>query len=99
MSFRTAQLVSKYRPRAPIVAVTRNEQVARQAHLYRGIFPVLYLKKVHQVWSEDVDQRVSFAMDIAKARGFVHVGDMVIVLTGWRSGAGATNIMRVMPVH
>ncbi|XP_078062676.1 pyruvate kinase PKM-like [Mustelus asterias] len=98
-SGRTAQLVSKYRPRAPIIAVTRNEQVARQAHLYRGIFPVLYREKIHEIWAEDVDQRVSFGMEIAKAREFVRAGDIVIVLTGWRSGAGATNIMRVMPVH
>uniref|UniRef100_UPI00398E32A0 pyruvate kinase PKM-like isoform X2 n=1 Tax=Pristiophorus japonicus TaxID=55135 RepID=UPI00398E32A0 len=97
-SGRTAQLVSKYRPRAPIIAVTRNERVARQAHLYRGIFPVLYREKVHEVWSEDVDQRVNFAMEIAKAREFVNSGDVVIVVTGWRSGAGATNIMRVVPV-
>ncbi|XP_072346756.1 pyruvate kinase PKM-like isoform X2 [Scyliorhinus torazame] len=97
-SGRTAQLVSKYRPRAPIIAVTRNQQVARQGHLYRGIFPVLYGEPVLEVWSEDVDQRVSFGMEIAKTREFVRVGDVVIVLTGWRSGAGATNIMRVMPV-
>ncbi|XP_078391869.1 pyruvate kinase PKM-like isoform X2 [Cetorhinus maximus] len=98
-SGRTAQLVSKYRPRAPIVAVTRNEQVARQAHLHRGIFPVLYREKIHEIWLEDVDQRVSFGMEIAKAREFVQTGDVVIVLTGWRSGTGATNIMRVMTVQ
>ncbi|XP_062897887.1 pyruvate kinase PKM-like [Mobula hypostoma] len=96
-SGRTAQLVSKYRPRAPIIAVTRCERVSRQTHLYRGIFPVLY-RQENQLWAEDVDQRVNLAIRIAKAREFVQVGDVVIVVTGWRSGPGATNIMRVVAV-
>ncbi|XP_068131859.1 pyruvate kinase PKM isoform X1 [Hyperolius riggenbachi] len=97
-SGRSAHLVSRYRPRAPIIAVTRNGQTARQAHLYRGIFPVLYKEPVNQSWAEDVDHRVNFAMDIGKARGFFKTGDCVIVLTGWQPGSGFTNTMRVVPV-
>jgi pyruvate kinase len=36
----TAHLMAKYIPRCPIIAVTRNEQVARQCHLWRGILPL-----------------------------------------------------------
>ncbi|XP_063782561.1 pyruvate kinase PKM isoform X1 [Pseudophryne corroboree] len=97
-SGRSAHLVSRYRPRAPIIAVTRNGQTARQAHLYRGIFPVQYKEPVNQAWAEDVDHRVNFAMDIGKARGFFKTGDCVIVLTGWQPGSGFTNTMRVVPV-
>uniref|UniRef100_A0AAY4AWM3 Pyruvate kinase n=2 Tax=Denticeps clupeoides TaxID=299321 RepID=A0AAY4AWM3_9TELE len=95
---RSAHLISRYRPRAPIIAVTRNIQTARQAHLYRGIFPVFYNQQAHDVWAEDVDLRVNFAMEMGKARGFFKPGDVVIVLTGWRPGSGYTNTMRVVPV-
>uniref|UniRef100_A0A8C6LH13 Pyruvate kinase n=1 Tax=Nothobranchius furzeri TaxID=105023 RepID=A0A8C6LH13_NOTFU len=97
-SGRSAHLLSRYRPRAPILAVTRNAQTARQAHLYRGIFPVLYTQPPHDVWAEDVDMRVNFAMEMGKARGFFKEGDVVIILTGWRPGSGYTNTMRVVLV-
>lgn len=56
-------MLSRYRPRAPILAVTRCGQTARQAHLYRGVYPVLYTKNANDVWAEDVDMRVNFAME------------------------------------
>lgn len=64
--FRSAHLLSRYRPRALIMAVTRNEQTAHQCHLYRGIFPILYNKPANDVWAEDVDLRVSFALEMGK---------------------------------
>ncbi|CAM9398833.1 unnamed protein product [Bubo scandiacus] len=97
-SGRSAHLVSRYRPRAPIIAVTRNDQTARQAHLYRGVFPVLCKEPAHDAWAEDVDLRVNLGMNVGKARGFFKSGDLVIVLTGWRPGSGYTNTMRVVPV-
>lgn len=39
---RSAHLISKYRPRCPIIAVTRHPQTARQCHIYRGILPLIY---------------------------------------------------------
>ncbi|KAM9294202.1 pyruvate kinase PKLR [Gastrophryne carolinensis] len=97
-SGRSAQLISRYRPRAPIIALTRNERVARQAHLNRGVFPVLYPGPQLEVWADDVDRRVQFGVEIGKVRGLLHKDDMVIILTGWRPGAGYTNIMQVVRV-
>lgn len=41
-SGRSAHLISKYKPKCPIIAVTRYAQTARQCHLYRGILPLSY---------------------------------------------------------
>ena len=90
--------MARYCPRAPIIAVMCNSQTACQAHLYRGIFPVLCKDAVLNAWAEAVDLRVNLAMDVGKARGFFKKGYVVIVLTGWRPGSGFTNTMRVVPV-
>ncbi|XP_043733717.1 pyruvate kinase PKLR isoform X1 [Cervus elaphus] len=97
-SGRSAQLLSRYRPRAAVIAVTRSAQAARQAHLCRGVFPVLYCEPPENIWADDVDRRVQFGIESGKLRGFLHSGDLVIVVTGWRPGSGYTNIMRVLSV-
>uniref|UniRef100_A0A668TNR6 Pyruvate kinase n=1 Tax=Oreochromis aureus TaxID=47969 RepID=A0A668TNR6_OREAU len=98
ISTQSAHMLSRYRPRAPIIALTRCGQAARQAHLYRGIYPVLYTKPANDVWAEDVDLRVNFAMEVGKHRKFFKTGDVAIVVTGWRPGSGYTNTMRVVLV-
>lgn len=95
-SGRSAHLVAAYRPRCPILAVTRNSQTARQCHLYRGLFPVHYIDPKLNEWTADVDRRIWKALDMAMARGFVHSGDPVVVLTGWKPGSGSTNTMRII---
>nr|ATA58417.1 mitochondrial pyruvate kinase [Gammarus lacustris] len=101
---RSAFLVSKYRPRCPIVAVTRDAQVARQSHLYRGIIPVHYTVPRPSAdrpedWMTDVDARVDCAVSIGKEREFLKTGDPVVVVTGWKKGAGFTNTMRIVFVE
>uniref|UniRef100_H2ZLQ4 Pyruvate kinase n=1 Tax=Ciona savignyi TaxID=51511 RepID=H2ZLQ4_CIOSA len=98
-SGKSAALVSSYRPRAPILTVTRFEQTSRQIHLWRGCFPILFQKPVISPWSDDVDARVQFAIDVGKERKFMKNGDFVIVVTGWQPGSGFTNTMRVVRVE
>lgn len=51
---------------------------------------------VHEDWMADVDARVAIAIHTGKERGFVATGDPVVVVTGWKKGAGFTNTMRVI---
>jgi len=98
----SAHLLSKYRPRCPIIAVTRNEVAARQMHLWRGIFPVLIEEpKVKGLvagdeWISDVETRINTALKAGEAKGFFKKGDTLIVLTGWRGGSGNTNTLRII---
>ncbi|UYV60190.1 PKM [Cordylochernes scorpioides] len=96
---RTAHLVSKYRPCCPIIAVSRVAKTTRQAHLWRGILPLHYPKDRLADWPQDVDTRIQYAIDHGKKREFLHKGDAIVVITGWREGAGATNTMRVVYVE
>uniref|UniRef100_A0A915JQT9 Pyruvate kinase n=1 Tax=Romanomermis culicivorax TaxID=13658 RepID=A0A915JQT9_ROMCU len=103
---KTAGLISKFRPPCPILCVTRDPQVARQLHLFRGVFPILYPFPFEDEeencadrdadWSTDVDNRIQYTVDLAKSRGFVRSADTLIVVTGWRKGAGSTNTLRIM---
>ncbi|VVC43490.1 Hypothetical protein CINCED_3A010062 [Cinara cedri] len=94
----SAHLISKYRPRSPIIAVTRNAQIARQCHIYRGILPLYYNEQPLGDWLKDVDTRVVHAIKFGKARGFIQAGDPVVVVTGWKKGSGYTNTLRIVYV-
>eukprot|EP00123_Amoebidium_parasiticum_P000982 comp11946_c0_seq1/m.6617 comp11946_c0_seq1/g.6617 ORF comp11946_c0_seq1/g.6617 comp11946_c0_seq1/m.6617 type:complete len:530 (-) comp11946_c0_seq1:526-2115(-) len=94
----TAQLISKYRPQAPILLVTRDAQVARQANLSRGVFPLLYTDDQATIFQDDVDNRINWALNEALNANFVHPGDNIVAVQGWRGGIGHTNTMRVLQV-
>lgn len=93
----SAHLISKYRPRCPIIAVTRYGQVARHCHLFRAILPLHFTAGiVSDDWLKDVDARVQFGLQFGKGRGFIKAGDPVVVVTGWKRGPGFTNTMRII---
>lgn len=96
---RSAHLISKYRPRCPIIAVTRNAQVARQCHIYRAIIPLIYEVQANPDWLKDVDARVQFGLNWGKGQQFIKSGDPVVVVTGWKQGAGFTNTVRLLTVE
>jgi pyruvate kinase len=98
-SGRSAFLISKYRPRCPIIAVTRNSQTARQSHLFRAILPIVYEHDRQEDWLKDVDARVNCGITFGKAKGFIKASDPVVVVTGWKQGSGFTNTMRVVYVE
>lgn len=96
----SAQLVAKYRPQCPIFAISRKEQSMRQCQIYRGIIPVIYQnEKVAEPWSEDVEQRVQFGINVGKHKKLLESGNFIVIITGWRPGSGATNTMRITTVE
>ncbi|XP_050539448.1 pyruvate kinase-like [Daktulosphaira vitifoliae] len=95
----SAHLLSKYRPRSPIVAITRNAQVARQCHVYRGILPLYYSEPASSDWLKDIDNRVVHGIQFGKARGFLQSGDPIVIVTGWKKGSGYTNTIRIVNVE
>uniref|UniRef100_A0A8R1TWD2 Pyruvate kinase n=1 Tax=Onchocerca volvulus TaxID=6282 RepID=A0A8R1TWD2_ONCVO len=95
---RSASLVSRYRPMMPIFAICRDGHVARQLHLWRGIFPLHYGASRESDWSSDVDARINYGISVGKERGFIKKNDLVVVITGWRQGAGHTNTLRIIKV-
>lgn len=49
-------------------------------------------------WVEDMDKRISRAIDVAWQRCVVRGGSPVVVVTGWRAGSGFTNTVRIITV-
>lgn len=95
----TARLLSKYRPNCPILMVTRNERVARFAHLYRGVYPFIYSKPRAETpadWQRDVEERLKWGIDSAVALGILNTGDVVVAIQGWTGGLGHTNTLRIL---
>jgi len=89
----TAFMVAKYRPEAPIVAVTPNEETQRRLTLVWGVCPLLAKR------TENTDEMTADAVRTAVAHGCVKPGELV-VLTGGAAGStpGTTNMMTVRVV-
>jgi pyruvate kinase len=96
----TAHLMSKYRPRCPIVTIVNDKQVARQVHLWRGCFPYFFEGDFSDKsdWAKDVETRVADAIGFGRRRGMIQDGDQVVIVTGWRPGAGASNTTAILKV-
>jgi len=97
----TARLISKYRPRVPIITVTRDKQTANQIHLHRGCYPFWYPEprgiQDHQ-WQTDVDNRIRFGLRSALALSIITPGSTIIAVQGWKGGLGHTNTLRILTV-
>ncbi len=86
----TARMVAKYRPQAPIVAVTPNPMVQRRLSLYWGVYPLLAER------TDNTDEMIANAVKVAQDHGFVRKGDVVVVTAGAAGSApGTTNLMKV----
>ncbi|ACT03098.1 MULTISPECIES: pyruvate kinase [unclassified Paenibacillus] len=86
----TARMVSKYRPKAPIIAVTNDEKVMRRLALIWGVKPVL------GEIAETTDAMFENAVDGARSTGLISLGDTIVITAGVPVGrAGTTNLIKI----
>ena len=93
---RSAVYLAGFRPRCPVIAISRDLAVSRQLHLHRGVFPVWDNDDPLPVWVDDMDRRIQRGLKEAWRRGVVEGGAYIVVVTGWRSGPGSTNTVRII---
>uniref|UniRef100_A0A1B6DBL5 Pyruvate kinase n=2 Tax=Clastoptera arizonana TaxID=38151 RepID=A0A1B6DBL5_9HEMI len=67
-SGRAAQIVSRYRPRCPIIAVTRYGRVARQLNMWRAVISVHYISQPFPDWNKEVDVRLQMGIELGKEK-------------------------------
>jgi pyruvate kinase len=85
----TARLLSKYRPEAPIYALSPDEAVVRRGMLLWGTTPILCARFV------GTDKLVNMAEDILESHGYVSKRQVVGIVAGTQTKTGATNFMRL----
>ncbi|AQS53030.1 Pyruvate kinase [Jeotgalibaca dankookensis] len=86
----TARMISKYRPKAHIVAVTFTESQARGLSLSYGVYPYVTEKP------DSTDEMMDLATIVAKESGFAKEGDLIIITAGVPVGErGTTNLMKI----
>ncbi|WP_028612824.1 pyruvate kinase [Paenibacillus harenae] len=89
----TARMVSKYRPQAPIIAITQHDHVLAKICLLSGVIPV----KGDAVTT--TDEMFESATRNAAATGLIVPGDTIVLSAGVPLGqAGATNLIKVAQV-
>ena len=76
LSGHTARMVSRYRPRRPILAASPDEKVRRRLFLYWGLVPVPVGKK------EDSEAMIQGAIGAVIREGFALPSDKVVVVAG-----------------
>jgi pyruvate kinase len=93
MSGTTARMVSKFRPRVPILAMCARETTYHALGLVWGVCPLLVPPY------DSMDDMVGCAMSAGVEAGYLHRGDRVVITAGVPpSSAGRTNLIIVEEV-
>lgn len=86
----TARMISKYSPKAPIIAVTSSEAISRQLLLKWGVYPILSKNVM------STDEMLENAVTESLNSKLVSHGDVIIITGGVPVGEkGTTNLMKV----
>ncbi len=86
----TARLLSKYRPKQPIIACVMDEQVQRQLSLSWGITSLLMGP------ARSTDELIEMSTNLAQQNGYLHNGELAVVTAGVPVGvSGTTNMIKI----
>ncbi|MBH0230132.1 pyruvate kinase [Halobacillus yeomjeoni] len=86
----TARMISKYRPKSPIIAITSSEKVNRKLSLVWGVYALMGPR------AYSTDDMLDVAVERSLASGLVSGGDRIIITGGVPVGeSGTTNLMKV----
>ena len=87
----TAKMISKYRPKSPIVAVTSDEQVGRRLALVWGVQAFMAGKR-----AASTDEMLDTAIQTGMDAGLIGLGDTVVITAGVPvAETGTTNLMKI----
>lgn len=87
----TARRISKFRPKAPVIAVTFDDKTQRSLAANWGI--ITYKSDI----ANNQNNECELARNIAKEFGIAE-GETILVVAGYPVGCGATNTMKIIEV-
>ena len=86
----TARLISKYKPKSPIIAITPHETIRRSLNLNFGVFPMLC------EMFNTTDKIIEEAKRVTKELDFAKENDEIIIAAGMpTSQTGGTNMLKI----
>ena len=89
-SGKTARMISKYRPKCPIIGCSPVEKVCRQLNLSWGVQPLLIAEE------NNTDDLFEHSVEAAKRNHYIKDGEIVVITAGVPLGVtGTTNLIKV----
>ena len=90
----TARMVSKCRPKCPIIATTNDERVMRRLALTWGVYPV------KSEIAGNTDEVIENAIEVSKNAEYINNGELVVITAGVPVGiSGTTNLIKVHVIN
>ncbi|WP_042275956.1 pyruvate kinase [[Clostridium] dakarense] len=86
----TARMVSKFRPKCPIIATTNDEKIMRRLALTWGVYSIKSSE------AGNTDEVIENSIEAAKEAKYINNGELVVITAGVPVGvSGTTNLIKV----
>jgi len=89
----TARMISKYRPKKSIIAITSDERVMRQLNLLWGVYPI---KK--EIKTDDASKLIYSSLKAAYDEGLLSMDDTAVIACGSVLIPGKTNLVGIYEI-